>query len=683
MRAMRWTPTAGVVASCVLSAASARADAEAVAVFDIDARNVQGFNESMLSTFTDLLDGVVANSGYRTVPRSQLKEQLSQQTADSFNACYDESCQIELGKAVAAQKAVTSVWARLGDTCVLTIRLFDLRTELTEFSTKSNAECSQSGLRKGIEEVGSALRARVQSVGTFGLDLKAGQEIKNPPTDKSGYLKVNVHPKGRLDEKVEIYINGSLAGTTNHGFFTKELPAGRYVVLLRTPGDLFRHQRIEVRMTPSGVRIPKNGSVELERLFGYLLVTGVPSIATVVINGEPKPTSGRPLRLERRLGEHTVVVEAAGYLPSDPRTVTVSPGRETPVSYDLVRNAGELNVGGAPPGAEVKVDGVRVGTLPVIVSELDVGDHIVEISETGFHTEKKVVSVKRGETVSLDEKLREKKARLRIESWVHITGEKSQIETDVYLDGIKVGKTPWKKEVRAEVEHRIVLGLGSSARTSEERISLSEGAVRKKEIVVPSRWGGAVSSLGFDLVDGPWEIRSGRASFELNSENPVRPGELPIQFFLGGKEVGRAQLIVEVDDKKLIRVTGRPLTDDEFRTRESAQSWRRWLTLGAAIAAGGVGGGFMISARAAASDRDEAYQALSAGAASGDYDGLRRRVVDGQENAEVAQTLALGALASGAVMLVWSAVEWLSGPPDRGVIVGDDVVTPMDEGDAR
>ena len=479
---------------------TSHASGEAVAVFDIDARNVKGLSARQLANFTNLLDGVVAASGYQTVPRSTLKQQLVEQQSESYKDCYDESCQIELGKAVAAQKAFSSTWANLGGSCVLTVRLFDLRKEVTEFSTQAEAACTQAGLRNAIKNVGLALKARGQSVGTFSLDLKAGSDIKNTPTDETGYLKVNVHPKGRLDEKVEIYINGRLAGTTNRGFFTKELPLGRYVVVMRTAGGLFKHQRSDIQMTAKGVRIPKAGKIELQPMFGYLVVEGAPSDATVVINGEPKPTSGR-LRVEKRIGEYSVVVEAAGYLPSKAQNVTVPPGEEARVTYNLIRNAGGLAVTGAPTGAQVKIDGVVAGTLPLNKPELDIGDHIVEVTQAGFHPVKKVISVKRGSTAALDIKLPEKLARLKVESVVNFANEENLIEADIYLDGVKVGATPWKAKVRAEVPHEIVLGLGK-ARTPATSVTGPEGTERKERIVVPSSWGGAVSNLKFDLVDG-------------------------------------------------------------------------------------------------------------------------------------------------------------------------------------
>ena len=90
----------------------------------------------------------------------------------------------------------------------------------------------------------------------------------------------------------------------------------------------------------------------------------------------------------------------------------------------------------------------------------------------------------------------------------------------------------------------------------------------------------------------------------------------------------------------------------------------------------------MFSAQGAAADRDEAYSALMAGAASADYDGLRQQVIDEQDSAASAQTLGVSALVGAAALGVWAAIEWLSGPPEVGKITGDGI-TPVADGGAQ
>jgi len=132
-------------------------------VFDIQPQDVVGATPAQMAKFTGYLDSVVAASGFRTVPRSEIQARLVDQQKESFKNCYDEACQIELGKAVAAQKGLSSTWARLGDACVLSVKLYDLKTALAEFSTKADGACSEAGLRAAIEDVGRTLTIWAQA----------------------------------------------------------------------------------------------------------------------------------------------------------------------------------------------------------------------------------------------------------------------------------------------------------------------------------------------------------------------------------------------------------------------------------------------------------------------------------------------------------------------------------------
>lgn len=128
-----------------------------VAVFPIQS-DVQSFDGARMSKFTALLDGVMAANGHPTVPQAELKARLDEEQRSSYDTCYDESCQIELGKAMAAQKALTSSWARFGRTCMFTAKLYDLRRAVTERSANADAACTEEGLKNAIKEVGAALR---------------------------------------------------------------------------------------------------------------------------------------------------------------------------------------------------------------------------------------------------------------------------------------------------------------------------------------------------------------------------------------------------------------------------------------------------------------------------------------------------------------------------------------------
>jgi hypothetical protein len=70
---------------------------------------------------------LAARGAYRVVPRRAVQAELLAAKARTLDACVDEACQIELGKALAAEQTLTARVIQLDDACALTAALFDLR----------------------------------------------------------------------------------------------------------------------------------------------------------------------------------------------------------------------------------------------------------------------------------------------------------------------------------------------------------------------------------------------------------------------------------------------------------------------------------------------------------------------------------------------------------------------------
>lgn len=644
------------------------AEREVVAVFEIDVRDAPGFASVQASKFTALLDSVVTAAGYRTVPRAEIQARLVEQQAESFRPCYDDSCQIEIGKSVAAKKAFSATWARFGETCTLSVKLYDLRSAVAEFSTKADAACDEAGLRASVEQVGVALRSRgQQGYGAFTLDLEESRQTKNPPTDRNGYLKIKAEAKGRPGERIEVYVNGDLAGSVANGLFTKELPVGRYIVLLRTAGDLFAHQRFDIELTSAGAQVPKEGLLQLQPMFGALVLEGIPRDATAVIDGEPRAVRGM-LREDRRVGSYSVIFEAPGYIASVPQQVTIVPGKTARVTYALERNAGAIGVTGAPGGAIVLVDGTEAGKIPLTIANVDTGDHLVEVTAPGHHTAKRMVSVRRGERAGVDARLTRMVARLKVEALAKVGGSEVPVEAEVRLNGARVGITPWKAEILAAVPHMVELWLGNR-RAGKRAVNLPEGSERREVIEVPSAWAGAVSSLRFEVGGGPVEIRSGPATLALDEPNPVRAGRLPLEFYVEGQRVGGGAVIVVPDENRVVTVVDRPRTPEELESSRHMWTWRKWISVGAVALAGSVAIERTVAARRAESDRDAAYAALRASSISDDVDTYRAAVVAREDDRASAENVALGVGIGLLALGAWSVYEWIFGEPSSGAFV--------------
>ncbi len=126
-------------------------DRPIVAVFDIEVRGPK-FDVETRSRLTDYLGSLLASKGFQVVPRSQLKERLVEAKKASYKECYDESCQIEVGKELAAQKTMSSQVLKLGKKCKVTVNLFDLKRAASEGAGTASGDCGEDEVVESLEK---------------------------------------------------------------------------------------------------------------------------------------------------------------------------------------------------------------------------------------------------------------------------------------------------------------------------------------------------------------------------------------------------------------------------------------------------------------------------------------------------------------------------------------------------
>ncbi len=119
------------------------------------------------------------NNAFRVVPQPDLKEAIASKKAESYDACYDETCQIEIGKSVAAQKILTTKIIHLGSRCVLTATIYDLEKEVTEGSASQKAACDPDALGTALEHMVASLKSHLHPHRTADVQ-KQGTTVKVP-----------------------------------------------------------------------------------------------------------------------------------------------------------------------------------------------------------------------------------------------------------------------------------------------------------------------------------------------------------------------------------------------------------------------------------------------------------------------------------------------------------------------
>lgn len=129
-----------------------------VAVFDIQ-DHTGTMKDKTLDQLTEYLAAqVTQRAGFKVVPRDQLRSRLGTEKVKSYRKCVDQRCQIELGKAVAAQKSLATKLLRVGKQCALTALLYDLKTEATDRAASVRTGCTEEALLAGVAKLASQLR---------------------------------------------------------------------------------------------------------------------------------------------------------------------------------------------------------------------------------------------------------------------------------------------------------------------------------------------------------------------------------------------------------------------------------------------------------------------------------------------------------------------------------------------
>jgi hypothetical protein len=137
-----------------------------VAVFDIeDTREGKAkLSAKKLRSLTDYLANKLGVGGkFEIVPRASVRKAIAAKKKESHKECYDESCQIEIGKEIAAQKSLATKIDQMGGECIVTATLYDLRKGATENSASYRGPCGHSELLTAIEQIAFKLRGEKPS----------------------------------------------------------------------------------------------------------------------------------------------------------------------------------------------------------------------------------------------------------------------------------------------------------------------------------------------------------------------------------------------------------------------------------------------------------------------------------------------------------------------------------------
>lgn len=332
------------------------------------------------------------------------------------------------------------------------------------------------------------------------VDLRLAER---PPPPKAcgtgrcvGDLLVQSRPPG-----AEVVVDGVRTGLTTHAradnpevgaVLVANLDEGQHIVEL----SRLKYERLTTKVEVVRDRINEMPAATMTSTLGWLEVQSKPEGATVVLDGvsvgstplERYRVDAGPHRLEVQLQDHRVREEL----------IAVAPGKTRRVAWTLTPAFGELTVrvrsgGGNVAGAEVRIDGRRVGTTDesgrLRAEMVASGLRSLDIGHPLYRTLIRELEMTDGAAQRVEVDLEANFGMLSIKSDVP-TG------ADVLLDGLPVGSVPLRKLHVPAGPHELVVSPKRSDRYDAytERFALVVGEHRRVDATLRPRMGTLVVS---------------------------------------------------------------------------------------------------------------------------------------------------------------------------------------------
>ncbi len=218
-----------------------------VAVFDIEDRGAR-LKSGVISNLTDYLSAKLTASGaYHVIPNDEVRGRLRGQKAESYKSCYDQSCQIEIGKELAAGKSISTKLLRIGKTCVVTVSVYDLASAATEHAATQEGKCSEEGVMASISKAVETL------VGPRTLAAAAKKLAREPPPPPPPPPAAT--PTKRRDVWVEYFANNAHGWNSTSGkYYAASLGSREYWMQVK-------NDRCSIETVPLGLKLPNNFDV--------------------------------------------------------------------------------------------------------------------------------------------------------------------------------------------------------------------------------------------------------------------------------------------------------------------------------------------------------------------------------------------------------------------------------------
>ena len=223
----------------------------------------------------------------------------------------------------------------------------------------------------------------------------------------------------------------------------------------------------------------KEFRLSMKPLPGLVDITTKPAGARIVVDGTDlgmSPLSG----LELDAGLHGLYIEKERFRPVKEQIEILGKGRHQRFSFGLEPLWAQLHISSKPPGADLVLDGERIGVQTPCSIEVLEGRHQLSLTLPGFETAALDIEVSAGQETTLPT-VELKPAPAHIEIVTRPAGAL------VAVDGTYVGKSPVDVELAPGRRHEITL-TAPGYRDEKRMIEPRAGERRRIEIGLSARY---------------------------------------------------------------------------------------------------------------------------------------------------------------------------------------------------
>lgn len=365
-------------------------------------------NEDHMFVVESLRSAIVQTKKYKVLDRTEMETIIEEAKFQRSEMCEDDmsdSCYIEIGGALGAAYLVKGKIIKSKKLLQVTLKLLNMKTTETVNSvTKRCSPCEMIDLLPQVEQGALELLGEDSSRGIVKV-IKDGRKKSDKKLSMEKSSKTFLFVKSNVPG-ASIFVDGKMVGTTPHTL--ENISIGMHEVRLEKK-DYYPIKR-KLNLKPGGLKV----QLDLVPHWGSLKIITTPSGASVTLNGQPAGKT--PLEIDRlESKKYEVYLELKHYLPKK-LNFDIIDGKKTKITEHLTANFGSLTITSEPDGADIYVDGEKLGRTPISIDRISAGARIIKVisDPQSYFSEEKTINIPRNGQIKEHFKLEGKYGSLTV-----------------------------------------------------------------------------------------------------------------------------------------------------------------------------------------------------------------------------------------------------------------------------